>query len=253
MLTHIAGSLIFLYLPDFFSSFMKTFLLKQALSLLVLMAWQATELSAQSCYSYFPMRENTHLSLTSYTPKGKPTSVAHYTVKEFAETAAGYEANIHMLLEDEKGKELSQNTFTATCANGVYTMDMSVMLDQNSLQSIENMNMTISGDELTLPAELRVGESLPDAEMLMKAEGPMSMRATFKIVNRKVVGQESITTPAGTFECFVITADQSFKMMMNMESTTKQWLAPEVGMVRSEFYNKNGKLSGYTELTKLDN
>ena len=113
------------------------------------------------------------------------------------------------------------------------------------------MEMKITGDMISLPADLSVGQSLPDASMDMEAEGPIAIKMHSEMVNRKVEGQEKITTPAGAFDCFIISYDQSMKTIIKMDSSCKQWLSKEAGMVRSEFYNKAGKLTGYQELTSL--
>jgi hypothetical protein len=41
-------------------------------------------------------------------------------------------------------------------------------------------------------------------------------------------------------------------MMVRMKNNSKEWYAENVGMVRSETYNKRGKLMGYSELTKME-
>jgi hypothetical protein len=40
--------------------------------------------------------------------------------------------------------------------------------------------------------------------------------------------------------------------MIDFNSKGIEWIARDVGAVRSETYNKNGKLTGYTELIKLE-
>ncbi len=39
---------------------------------------------------------------------------------------------------------------------------------------------------------------------------------------------------------------------MSTETYSREWYAKEIGMVRSESFNKNGKLMAYSELTSLD-
>ncbi|MEQ9168598.1 MAG: hypothetical protein RLO12_20235, partial [Fulvivirga sp.] len=97
---------------------------------------------------------------------------------------------------------------------------------------------------------LSVGMSLNDASLKMSGSIPFKMEVN--IVNRKVEGKESITTPAGTFECYKITYTINTKSIMSMETTGADWIAKEIGMVKSENYNKNGKLQGYSLLTKKD-
>ena len=71
--------------------------------------------------------------------------------------------------------------------------------------------------------------------------------------DRKVEKREDITTSAGTFNCIVISQTISTKMMVRIKASSKECYAENVGMVRSESYNKKGKLLGYSELTKFNN
>jgi hypothetical protein len=69
------------------------------------------------------------------------------------------------------------------------------------------------------------------------------------MTKRKVEGRESVTTPAGTWNCFKITyhSKMIFKMgigiPMNMDVT--EWWAPGFGVVKTE------SDSGKTEITAI--
>jgi hypothetical protein len=78
------------------------------------------------------------------------------------------------------------------------------------------------------------------------------MNMTTKVYNRKVEAIEKVTTEAGTFECYKISYDVFVDGMIDFNSKGIEWIARDVGAVRSETYNKNGKLTGYTELIKLE-
>ena len=78
------------------------------------------------------------------------------------------------------------------------------------------------------------------------------MNMTTKVYNRKVEAIEKITTEAGTFECYKITYDVFTDAMIDINTKGIDWIARDVGTVRTENYNKNGKLTGYTELIKLE-
>lgn len=82
----------------------------------------------------------------------------------------------------------------------------------------------------------------------------MNMTSTMDMTNRKVEKQETITTPAGTFECFVIYSDNKSKMMMASQNyPSRLWLAEGIGMVKQDSFNKNGKLMSSTLLTARSN
>ena len=93
---------------------------------------------------------------------------------------------------------------------------------------------------------------LPDADMLAVINmSPIKMRLTFIMTNRKVVGEETITTPAGTFDCIVLTYDYESKMGIKVTGSTKQWFAEGIGLVKQIDLNKKGKETNRTLLTKF--
>jgi hypothetical protein len=67
----------------------------------------------------------------------------------------------------------------------------------------------------------------------------MQQTLTLVVSDRKVEGKESVTTPAGTWECFKISGKNKITMKMgpvgipmNIEST--EWFAPGFGVVKTE-------------------
>ena len=101
---------------------------------------------------------------------------------------------------------------------------------------------------------MSVGDMLDDASMNLKvrSNGIQIMNMDVIISNRKVEAEEDVKTPAGSFECYKITYDtQSKTKIINMTTSSTEWMAEGVGVVKTENYNKKGKLAGYTLLTKL--
>lgn len=74
---------------------------------------------------------------------------------------------------------------------------------------------------------------------------------SFMVTNRKVIGKESVTTPAGTFECYKISYDIATKMMINMKTKATEWYARGTGLIKSETYSTDGKLMGSNVLTSI--
>lgn len=71
------------------------------------------------------------------------------------------------------------------------------------------------------------------------------------ITFRKSEANKSTTTPAGTFDCFKISYDSEIKAGLKMTVKGVEWVAKNIGVVRSESYDKNGKLTGYTVMSAL--
>jgi hypothetical protein len=79
---------------------------------------------------------------------------------------------------------------------------------------------------------------------------------TTNIINRKVEGQESITTPLGTFNCYKISYDVNVvtkTMGFSMKSNSKgvQYMCTDKGAIKSEVYNDKGTLMSYSIMTKV--
>ena len=89
-------------------------------------------------------------------------------------------------------------------------------------------------------------------EMVISSNGMKMFTMNFKITERKVEAQESITTAAGTFECYKLSQKTNTKIsFMDKTYTSIAWYAPEIGSVRSETYSESGKLEGYRVLTNI--
>ena len=199
-----------------------------------------------NCSTYYPFEEGMSLEYQLKNKKGKEEGAMKYTVT----TSDNQSATINQEIFDKKGKSLLSNEFDMTCSGNSVTIDFESLLSGDLLQQIESMDTELSGTDVVLPNELEVGQELPDASISMSMNmAGIKMNSNMNITNRKVVDMETITTPAGTFDCVVITQNSSGKMMVNINSSQKTWLAEGVGMVKSEDYNKNGKLQQTTLLT----
>ncbi len=152
-----------------------------------------------------------------------------------------------MKIYDKKNKLIYDKDMDMTCNNGIVTLDMTRLIPEEQLQAFKDMNMKLDMDNLEIPEKLEPGMTLDDGSITMSGDLPMTM--TVNITDRKVESKETITTPAGSFDCYKIVYTVDTKMLMNMKSSGVDYIAEGVGMVRNETYNKSGKLTGYSELT----
>lgn len=215
----------------------------------------AFPVAGQNCSKYYPMEEGTSMEYTSYNAKGKIQGTISYTVTNVVDAGGTTSATMVMNYNDDKGKESFSSEFTYSCTGNTVTIDYQSLMSNQMLQQFGEMEMELSGTDIELPNDLAVGQELPDANMSMKMSmSGMNMTSTMDMINRKVEKQETITTPAGTFECFVIYSDNKSKMMMaNQTYPNRLWLAEGIGMVKQDSFNKNGKLMSSTVLTARSN
>ena len=209
---------------------------------------------AQNCSKYYPMEEGKSMEYTSYNRKDKVEGIVTYTITDVVNEGSKTTAKMNLEYKDEGGNVMMNSDYTFSCEADVVKIDFSSLMNPQMMEAYgEEMEVEISGTDIELPNNLSVGQSLADANVNMKMNmGAMNMNMAFDMVNRKVESRESITTPAGTFDCFVITSDNKAKMMMaNTTHTSKMWLAEGIGMIRQDTYNKKGKLVSKSVLTKF--
>jgi hypothetical protein len=211
-------------------------------------------LSAQKCQSYFPVDEGREMEISSYNSKDKLTGTSVQKILKKESNGDNLSVTVGHQSFDEKGKELGKGEFIVRCENGIFYLDMRNYLDDQTMAAYENMEIEVQAKDMEFPNNFDVGQTLPDAsiDLKVKADGEMVMlTVTVNITNRKVESKETISTAAGEFECFKMTFDIETKMMIKVQAKVVEWVAKDVGMVRSETYNNNGKLQGYSVLTGL--
>jgi hypothetical protein len=126
------------------------------------------------------------------------------------------------------------------------------------MSAYKDMEVTMDGDYLEIPADLEVGQNLPDGTISMQVKmagaGMNLSDIKVNIINRKVEAEESVTTPAGTFNCVKLTYDtetdmKAMGMGRKMLFKSTDWLAEGVGVIKTESYDDKGKLMSYSLLT----
>ncbi len=212
----------------------------------------------QNCSTFYPMSEGAEFELTNYNAKDKVTGKVVYQIGNVATVGGATEAKVRATVYDEKNRALDPMEYTIRCKDGNLYMDLKRFLNPEQMKG----DMQFSGEAsyLEIPAVLSVGSVLPDGSFegeMTNGEGKSFMKMSVGVSNRKVEGQESITTPAGTFDAYKITGDVEVgtrAMGLKLPSAkvgTAEWYARDTGIVRSESYRK-GKLIAYSVLTRLD-
>jgi hypothetical protein len=159
-----------------------------------------------------------------------------------------------MSTSDKKGNGIGDISYDISCDGSGISIDFKSLGNMAMLKQFESMETKITGTNTTLPNSLSVGQELPDSNMNMEISmSGISMKVNTLIKDRKVIGKEKVTTPAGTYNCLILEQTTIADVMGKKISTTsKSWFAEGVGMVKQESYNK-GKLQNKSILTKFIN
>lgn len=178
------------------------------------------------------------LSYTDYDAKGKE---------------AGTTTNVFKEVKMISDKDYDVVMETTVNAGGTETTMETAMEVRNGEAMISmgqgNIDLTATDPELLrIPNKLAVGYKLPLGEMIVDLGG---LRVKSTITENEVVDREEITTPAGTFKCYVVKQTSSGRVMgIKSETTLKIWYARGIGQVKMETYSK-GELFSTSVLTSM--
>ncbi len=202
------------------------------------------------------MEEGVSFQYTMSNKKGKPEGTTDYSITEVTNSGGTTTATMNMKFTDNKGEEIMVSDFKISCTGQGIKIDYNSLVPSKMIEQYTEMGMEmdITGTDINIPNNLSVGQDLDDANVTINIK-MTGMNMTMKVdqINRKVVSKESVTTPAGTFECYLLTEDTiSETMGVKQNMSTKLWLAEDVGMVKQEIYNKKGTLTSHMELTKYN-
>jgi hypothetical protein len=232
--------------------------MKTLLPLSVLMILGLSPAVSQDCEGYLSFQEGNKVKYALTDKKNKPAGTVEYVVESVNRTGGGLAADMRSKFTDEKGKEISNSTFTIACKGEKLILDLKSMLNDQMLEAFKGMTMKAEGGNMDIPFSAAVGSLLPDASLHMDILNEGQDFATIDIIitNRKVEAKEEVTTPAGNFSSIRISYDSETKIRtlgigvpMNVHSIT--WYSREVGTVRSDSYSKDMKPLGNMVLSEV--
>jgi len=215
----------------------------------------------QNCDAYFPVKQGAVVTTQNFNAKNTLLSTNKLTVLSVNSDVKGMVINVKNEFTDAKTKEVSSIEYALRCSDNIFYVDMKNLLDPKSQSNLGNAQVKISGTDIEYPSQLQVGQILKDAEIKVdysSTNDPMSfamsaMNINIKIFNRKVEAIENITTPAGTFECYKISYTFETKSFVNIKGNNIEWVAKNIGTVKSESYDSKGKLISYSIISDINN
>ena len=228
---------------------MKTF----NISLITFLLFTSFVFSQNDCSKYYPMEEGTSFQYTNYSKKGKVSGILDHSIIDNRTENGNEVVTMSTKMSDKNGEQIMESSHNITCTEEGVSIDFKSMMNPQMLSQFGQFEYEITGTNLEMPNDLSVGLELPDASMKMVINMGMTMNVIVTIKDRKIIAKESVTTPSGTYDCFVLTSTLDLDMMTKIEGSSKQWITEGVGMVKQESYDANGNLSAYSELTKFEN
>ena len=228
---------------------------KQHVLSYLLVLFSVPLIAQNNCSTFYPMIEGASYQYNMYSKKDKLEGTTNYLVAKVDDNGGNTTATMRVSYSDAKGKNTFDSDYGITCVGDGIKIDFKSLFPTQMQQQYEEMNvdMEVTGNDIQLPNKLSVGQSLEDAniDVNMSMSG-IKMKIAVNTTDRTVIAKESVTTPAGTFDCYVISANITSKAMMsNIKMSDKLWLCEGVGIVKQESYSKKGKLESRMVLTSF--
>ena len=209
------------------------------------------------CESLAQLKNGAEIEYTDFDRKGKALTKSKHTTTKISTNSGVVNATVTVTITDLKNaKNNYTNEYGISCENGIIAVDMMRFFDSSRLSAMgENMEVSVDGNALNFPNNANVGDTLADGHITVSAGsgGVNFMTMTLNITNRKVIAEETINTPAGSFPCKKMTYDFNSKMgLVKVQGTAEQWFNKDMIMIQSITKNKKGKEVGKTQLTAMN-
>lgn len=197
---------------------------------------------------FFGYKEGVKLTFADLDKKGKPTA---HSVNEITklEGEAPFNCTVEYtvsLLDDKKNPLGIEMVQSYSIRNGIVTFD------ENSFagQMMQGMDVKISGTLFRLPSNAKVGDTFEDYSVLINMGG---IKSTAHVTNIRITAEETLTIDGVDIECVVVENNTASKAIgIKSEGTQKIWYGRGYGAVRTETYDKKGKILTTNALVEID-
>jgi hypothetical protein len=178
--------------------------------------------------------------MTIYNKKGEANGKQVYTVSNVTNNGGSTSATVNSEMFSQKGKSMAKGHSEIKCTGGVMMLDMSMQLPQQQQEQFAKADVKADKIYIEYPANMNAGDKLKDATLDMTIDNAgMKQSVNMVTSDRTVIAKESVTTTAGTWDCFKITYKSKITiktmgigMPFNLEGT--EWFAPGFGVVKTE-------------------
>lgn len=206
---------------------------------------------SQECTDFYYMQNNKTVEMTIKNKKDKETGKITYTISNVQKSGGTVTSTVNSEFVDDKGKSISKATNIMKCVGGIIMMDMKMFIPSAQQEQMGNVSATGQESYLEYPSNMKEGDVLKDGqfEMDFKMQSGINAHLSVALTKRKVEGKESITTPAGTWDCFKITYHSKVVVKIGIgipvNADVTEWYAPGFGTVKTE------SKGGSTEITSV--
>ena len=206
------------------------------------------------CSDLKRLSKSTSLEFTSYGTANNIIGVTEYEVSSAFATQDGNRIILKAILPEEDSiSNTKQTYYEVECNSSVLRVNHKNVIPAYVFEEYSNMEVDASESSISIPVNPEIGQKLEDISFSVEIlVAPITHKVSYFLTDRSIKSQETINTPAGTFECFVIEANSKMKPKNKNTGTVKQWFAPQIGLIKQVDYDVSGKVTSVNLLTALN-
>ena len=217
------------------------FLVMIAVSLLTVLGMSAQE-------PFFLHKECVKLTYADKDKKGKINSYTETTATKVTGDADNCTVTYSMMVMDNKKNPVLKQPMTQTfeVKNGTVTYDPKSLVGQ----IMEGMQVTVTGTPFQLPSNVKVGDTFGDYTITLNLAG---IKTNTEVTGVKAVAEETLDVNGTSIDCVVIENTTVSKVIgIKQTAIQKIWYGHGIGPVKTNMYNKKGKLMTSQELVSIE-
>lgn len=220
------------------------------ITMLILLSTHAFNLSAQNCRKAYYFTKGKKITFLKYDKNGKAAGKEIGTVIDVSEEGGRLNSKYNVIKYEANGKIKEDGSADVVCDHGSLKIGFQIPALEGQKSSDASFDY---------PAGMKPGQTL-ESKMEMNIKGKTNgkkMDVSFKVENRKVIGDEQVKTPIGSFSAIKIQYDMDIKfkvigIAIPMKLKIYEWYSPGVGLIKSESYNKDGNLEETSVLSSIN-
>ena len=163
-------------------------------------------MGAKAQEPFYLQKEGVKLGYTITDKKGKVDGYSESTIVRVKSSGAQTAVTLQTMVKDKKGENLLQQPVDMS----IMINDGTVILSPKALAGKITEGLSISGENLMLPANLTTGATLNDYSITMGIAG---INTTSHITGVKVVAEETIEVSGHSIPCVVVESTVSVKVL----------------------------------------
>ncbi|NLB67395.1 MAG: hypothetical protein GX798_02910 [Bacteroidales bacterium] len=196
---------------------------------------------------YFATQSGSQVTYSIYDSKGDLRGSYDETVKSInAESLDDISVVLEQVYFDKDGQHLLKDKSSNL---SLYIKEGEVTAQLETIKKgLITQDLMVRGCVIYVPSDIKSGDKLPDRTLSIKIG---KIGGTISLTERKVLGMESVTVPAGTFQAAKVQEKQKTRVaIVTEEVTIITWMVKDLGCVRQESYDSKGRLVQTIEMVK---